>query len=466
MGRKFVDKNAVLLIIVLALVLRLISLNQSLWLDEGTSAILARDNTLVSIIKDFAPGDFHPPLYYLLLNLWSRVFGHSEVALRGLSVLTGLGTIGLVYLIGEKLFNKKTGYIAALLLAISPLHIYYSQEARMYSLQTLFVAASFYFFVMLLKKEKPGYWIGFAISIALIGMTDYLPLLILPVFWLIGLLEKKDRLWWKKFVVSHLPLLFSLIIWYPIFARQLNLGLNVEQGAPIWWGVLGKTSLKEIFLVPTKFILGRISFYNKTFYAAVILGTGLVYAYFLYLSAKNWRKTKYIWVWFVVPFIIAAVIGLFVPVFSYFRLLFLIPAFVLLVAYGLVNSKKEIYYSGLIFILSVSLVSYLIYISNLRFQREDWRGLVNFIEENSKEKESIALFVANSQMEAFRYYKKNVRISGPEGLSDAYDQIWLMRYVQPMFDPEDRLRSNTESLGYKKTGEYDFNSVVVWRYEK
>ena len=57
-------------------------------------------------------------------------------------------------------------------------------------------------------------------------------------------------------------------------------------------------------------------------------------------------------------------------------------------------------------------------------------------------------------------------LAGPQGLKDDFDTIWLMRYVQPIFDPEDRLRLRIEDLDYQKKGEYDFNGVVVWRYEK
>ena len=103
---------------------------------------------------------------------------------------------------------------------------------------------------------------------------------------------------------------------------------------------------------------------------------------------------------------------------------------------------------------------------NEKFHREDWKGLVKFVESESRDKNSIVLFVADSQMEAYKYYSKDAKIAGPAGLGEGLDLIWLMRYVQPMFDPEDKLRQEVERFGYQKTGEFDFNKVVVWRYEK
>jgi len=90
------------LILILATILRLVSLNQSFWLDEATSGIVARDMNLSQLFT-FIRGDFHPPLYYLLLSGWGRVFGYSEISLRMPSVIFAIGTIYFLYLIVENL---------------------------------------------------------------------------------------------------------------------------------------------------------------------------------------------------------------------------------------------------------------------------------------------------------------------------------------------------------------------------
>ncbi|PJC28152.1 hypothetical protein CO054_01755, partial [Candidatus Shapirobacteria bacterium CG_4_9_14_0_2_um_filter_39_11] len=65
----------ILIIIFVALILRLVNLNQSLWLDEAVQAITARQN-FSYIFQDIA-GDFHPPLYHFLMHFWVRFFGNS-----------------------------------------------------------------------------------------------------------------------------------------------------------------------------------------------------------------------------------------------------------------------------------------------------------------------------------------------------------------------------------------------------
>jgi len=165
-------------ILLLTLFLRLISLNQSLWLDEATTS-LASKMSLADFFTGFMPGDFHPPLYYLLMKGWGSIFGLSEISLRIPSVIFGVLTIYFIYLIAKKVFDVKTAGIASVLAATSGLLIYYSQEARMYSLVVLLVTALFYLF---LEKR----WLLFSILIPILGMTDYVALLVVPLFLIFG----------------------------------------------------------------------------------------------------------------------------------------------------------------------------------------------------------------------------------------------------------------------------------------
>ena len=138
-------------ILLLGFILRLVSLNQSLWLDEAITVLAVKNHSFLQIITQYIGGDFHPPGFYLLLNLWTKIFGYSEVSARFPSVLFGVATIWIVYLLTKKLFSEKVGLLAAFLLAINPLHIYYSQEARMYAFAAFAVSLSFLFFIKLIK---------------------------------------------------------------------------------------------------------------------------------------------------------------------------------------------------------------------------------------------------------------------------------------------------------------------------
>ena len=131
------------LVMLLAAALRFFRIgHQSLWADEGNSAAMAGRS--LADISARAAADIHPPGYYWLLNLWSRIFGDSEAALRSLSALWGILLVWLVYQIVSRLFDRRTALIAAFFAAINPFLIYYSQEARMYAQLAALAALLFY----------------------------------------------------------------------------------------------------------------------------------------------------------------------------------------------------------------------------------------------------------------------------------------------------------------------------------
>ena len=126
---------------------------QPLWLDEGYSFQFAQ-LPLSQLWGAEALSEPNPPLYYTLLKLWMLFFGESEVALRSLSAVIGILTIPLLYILGKTLGKQRLGIIAALLLAISPINIQYSQEARAYTLLTLAVTLAILGLAGLLKDPK------------------------------------------------------------------------------------------------------------------------------------------------------------------------------------------------------------------------------------------------------------------------------------------------------------------------
>jgi hypothetical protein len=127
---------ATVAVLLLAFALRLHDLGaQSLWYDEGTSAALAT-RSLATITRN-ASDDIHPPLYYWLLATWTRATGLSEVALRSLSVVLGTALVATVALLGRRFWSWPEGVASALVAAMSPLLVWYSQEARMYMLAAL-----------------------------------------------------------------------------------------------------------------------------------------------------------------------------------------------------------------------------------------------------------------------------------------------------------------------------------------
>ena len=140
-------KFRLIFIFLIAFLLRLIAINQSLWLDEATTARVVQTHNFTEIITKFSVTDFHPPLYYLFMKMWTNIFGYSEINLRIPSVLFSMLTGYFVFKIAKLLNGYIVGILAAAFFLFNPLIIYYSQEARMYILTTFlltFVLWSFW----------------------------------------------------------------------------------------------------------------------------------------------------------------------------------------------------------------------------------------------------------------------------------------------------------------------------------
>lgn len=182
-------------LILLGFLLRLIRLDfQPLWWDEGYSVWFAA-RPLADMLR-LTAADIHPPLYYALLHGWSGLFGLSPAALRFFSLIAGLLAIPLAYLGGRDLRNPRAGVIAAALVAINPLAIYYSQEIRMYGLAaTLSLAALWLGW----RWAQPGARLrfGIAYTLALVaGLHTLYYFALLPLAQFIWMLASARRRFW------------------------------------------------------------------------------------------------------------------------------------------------------------------------------------------------------------------------------------------------------------------------------
>ena len=346
MVKKILDsKYTIFLILLLALAMRLVVINQSLWLDESIGAYAVKNFTYQGIFEHFLTFDNHPPLYYLILKFWTDIFGYSEISIRFPSIIFGVGTVYITYLVVIRLAsyglcvaglkkknnaqlvtcNMLTALTVLLLLATSPLHIYYSQEARMYAMAGFFATLSIYSFLQIIKdklhaKLRIYHLLLFSFSITALVFTDYVPVFLLPVFFLVALLKKKPKSWWIKFMATFLPLLILGMLWLPTFRVQSEKGKWLLATLPAWKTVAGGATFKQIALVWMKFVLGRISFSNKFLYyflviiASIPFGTSLFYAF----RKKN-SQSDIVWMWFGIPLVLGFLVSFWFPAFIYFR---------------------------------------------------------------------------------------------------------------------------------------------------
>ena len=466
----------IILILLLGLVLRLIRIDQSFWLDEASQAIMSSQS--LSSIWFGREGDFHPPLSYIFSHFFLTA-SHNDIWLRMLPILFGIGSIYFLYIIGQKLFNKRIALVGATLLAISPYHIYYSQEFRMYSQAVFFGLLTFNFFIDYLEKNSFRNVCLFALSGGMLIYTHYFGMfLLISIFFYELFFEKAKTL---NLVKAFLLILVLYIPWIPQFILQLKSGVVADQILPGWSNILNIPFLKAIPLTFLKFSIGRIDFEsNFLYYIVALVVLSLFFTPIIYCIKKyKGHSVKFLLNWLFLPITLAVAVSFFIPLFQPFRLLFVLPAYYLLIAFGLSQTGK--YKNVLIaVIVVVSLISLGIYYTTPRFLREDWKGAVNYINQNVKEGE-LVVFVWPQPFPPYDWYKGNentlrlvdrlpvkeedvkLKLNGIKNTS----KIYLFEYLQDLSDPKRTTQKEIIRLGFKEGEKNDFNGVgFIQIYQK
>lgn len=470
-------------ILIGGLILRSFNLNQSLWLDEAINVLAVKSYSLFDLITQYARADFHPPGWFIILWFWGKIFGYSEIIVRLPSVIFGVITIYVTYLIGKKLVSKNLGLIAALLIGVNPLHLYYSQEARMYALAALAVSVNVLLFLKLIKGEKLNL-IVLIFSNFLVLMSDYVAYLIFPAELVVILITRKIATSSAKGGLLAMTWLGCLIVagilsiwWLPAFLGQLNVGSVASANLPTWKFINGAFDFKTLPLTFVKFIIGRISLADKLLYGVVLLPVGSLFIFLLYRGVKsiNDFSRKLLIALITVPLFIATAISFVVPIFSYFRILYVLPLFLILVSLGILSMKK-LKYIFLWFVILIELFCALVYLSNPLYQREDWKGLVSFF----RDKPALVLFESSGTLPPFDYYAEgNLNAKGAlknfpaKSSSDVADlsginkDVFLVNYLIEISDPNRLVAKRLAELGYKQTDTKNFTGVgFVYHYVK
>ncbi len=158
-------------VFVFGLVIRLITF-RGIWLDEATSIHQAR-MTFSGMISNLRNTDVHPPLYFSVLWVDVRAFGTGLLALRLPSIAAGVLIIPAAYVTARDLWDRRSGVVAAVLAAVFPIVVWYSQEIRMYSMFMLFALLAIWGQVRVLERARPGDWAIYVLASGALAWTEY-----------------------------------------------------------------------------------------------------------------------------------------------------------------------------------------------------------------------------------------------------------------------------------------------------
>jgi mannosyltransferase len=144
---------------------------QSAWLDEAATFDLVHRG-LSGMLSHLSVSESSPPLYYVLVWAWTKVFGGGVFAVRSFSALVGTLTVPVLYAAGRRI-SPRVGLWAAALATVNPAMYYYSQESRSYALLILLSAAAFLFWQRALAEPTARSLAGWAAMSILALLTHY-----------------------------------------------------------------------------------------------------------------------------------------------------------------------------------------------------------------------------------------------------------------------------------------------------
>ncbi|MEO7904691.1 MAG: glycosyltransferase family 39 protein, partial [Candidatus Saccharimonadales bacterium] len=333
------------LITVVATGLRLISITKaSIWHDEGYTMMLIQHGPMDIIAR--TARDFHPPLYYLISHWWTLLFGNSELAIRSLSLLCGVGVVVLVYFIVKRLrFAEVTARLAALLTAFGPFLVRYSEEARMYGMAALLVcAATLALLIALDERTKPKkqsqqlyWWVVYGILMAAALYTHYYVAFI--VFVHIGYAWHsyggfakmvKAKEWW----VGNLLAVGLFIPWIPAVIAQFT---RVQGG--YWIPPVTAETIPNTFMQFAVFSGDLLPSSIE-----MLLTVALACYVTVVLLRTTKAKRPQLWVviaWMMTPLLIALLVSLKQPVYYDRYFAYSATAFYVLIAILITNVRSQ-----------------------------------------------------------------------------------------------------------------------------
>lgn len=209
-----------LLIVLLGAFLRIYALDREFFTGDElwTMAFSHSRSPIYEVCEDaFKAG--HSPLYFIMIHYWSRLFGSNEFSMRFPSVIFGIASIYILFLLIKTLFEEKIALLGSFLFSISTANIYYSQDARMYSLTVFFVLLSVLFLLKALNKNRNICWVAYIILtlFALSLSASVIPVILFELLF-VTLNGKRYKGAVRKFIISlvlvalfYLPLLLVLI---------------------------------------------------------------------------------------------------------------------------------------------------------------------------------------------------------------------------------------------------------------
>jgi mannosyltransferase len=390
------------LIVMLAFCVRVYRLDhQSMWWDEihtGAGAMAP----LRTVFDNLFTIRNHVPLYFLLVRAWAWM-GHTDFTLRLFSVVWGVASVPLMYRVGALIGGAGVGRLSALLLAVSPFHIWYSQEARMYTLVCASTLVAGWLLLRWLQTRSTRDLAGYGAFMLVALYTHYLSLLVLVAHYVFFSLHYRrlKRLFGRWLLCAGIVAgLFG--VW---MALMLVKGGFAE--SPIGW--IAPSRWYEPALTLLTFASGPTTDLREPWgYVATVLSLSAIGTCIASISrrapggedvastfraghhaARHALTVRFLLCWLLVPLLLAWAISLDLPIpqkrsiYMDRYLIHSLPPFAVLVAWGVVLASRQRAWvaAGAAAVLAAAVLPSLLNLYwNPAYARNDWRGALAYVE--------------------------------------------------------------------------------------
>jgi mannosyltransferase len=484
-------RNIVLILLLLtAFALRLYRLNhQELWGDEAHSAYVSK----LPLPSTVSPRtETNPPLYHLLLSLWVRLTGSSVFALRFLSLVLGMLTVPLVYCLARLAFGVSVGLLAALLCAISPVQVYYSQEARMYALATLCTTLSMFFLARIASSQRGpsrprrvseslrglnSVWLAYLLATAAAIFTHYYALFVVVAEnALVIALWRRNREGLRRWLAVQAALVLACLPW--VLAQRSFLSGKAsarfdELTLPVLLSIV-KRSLVA-FSVGTTVETPLGSYLTLAF--LLLAALGLAAAFHRQANEDHWQPWLLL-AWLLIPLIFAWLVNPIMPFFQERYLLIIAPAFIILVARGLKRCPELVegwmgdkspwaLTLGLVFVVFASSFSLHRWFFDDAYTKGEYELTMDYVRDHAQQGD--LLLLNNPLQDAlFDYYhppgvsyhllsrhdlhSEQRADQALAALTEGYSRVWLVMFGYPeQYDPDHLAERWLSEHGYRSS---------------
>ena len=471
--KKIIRSEKIILVIILfiALTLRIYKLSsKSLWLDEGLALWIANRDSIPSLFKELSY-NLHPPVYYLILHYWLKIFGASEIALRSISVISGVASVFMTYKIGKIIYNKHVGLISSFLSAISIFLINYSQEGKSCSFTCFLTTVSTYFFIKYLQTNKFKNLAWYTTTGSILILTHSSGLFIVLSHFIYILISRAGK--FKDLTVDIKKVLLAQGI---ITGIATIWSLTIKDQIPIRKGYI-------IVWIREPSVQTLIDTF-KDYYSGSTF-TFVIFLLFLLIALFNKEKSKTTLVFtlgILPPILLFMVSKFWQPLYLHRYTIGASISFYILVAKGILMTKPTTRILGILFIILSSfelLYNYHLSSYPYIYKAIDWKKAVSVVEKNATNKDLIVFDAWYIKRFLFDYYSKRedliktnfgYNIAKPDYKKIAeelktqlkrYKRVWLINYHM---DDKEMYIEKSIRKNYKLTNDWKFNEK--YSYDK